>query len=204
LGEPQFVAPNRGAQGGGQRPDANGAPDFAHDQVGALHCANHPTVETLLRCNKCGKPICQRCGVRTPVGIRCRECAQLRRPPNYVVGPGHYVLAALVALPVSILAGFIMQQVGIFFALFIGAAAGGLIAEIVCRATGGKHGNALAALVSACIVVGAVAAGLLPLLLAHGAPLAAFMSGGYLLQLVLRLNIIYVILAVGAAFARLR
>lgn len=173
-------------------------------QPAPLYCANHPKTETLLRCSKCGKPICQRCGIRTPVGIRCRECAQLRRPPNYMLGPGHYLLAALVALPASVLAGYIMQRVGVFYAFFIGAAAGGLIAEIVYRVTGGKRGNALAIVVSVCIVVGAVAAGLLPLLLMPGAPLRALLNVGSLLSLVLRLNIVYVILAVGAALARLR
>ena len=36
----------------------------------SLTCANHPDRETLLRCNKCGKPICISCAVRTPVGYR--------------------------------------------------------------------------------------------------------------------------------------
>ena len=35
------------------------------------YCANHPTVETTLRCNKCGKPICAKCAIRTPTGYRC-------------------------------------------------------------------------------------------------------------------------------------
>ena len=35
------------------------------------YCANHPGVETSLRCNKCGKPICAKCAVRTPTGYRC-------------------------------------------------------------------------------------------------------------------------------------
>lgn len=39
-----------------------------------LHCYKHPDRETLLRCNKCGRPICQDCAVQTPVGYRCKEC----------------------------------------------------------------------------------------------------------------------------------
>ena len=51
-----------------------------------LYCANHSSVETLLRCSKCGKPICTRCIVQTPVGARCRECANVQRLPIYQVG----------------------------------------------------------------------------------------------------------------------
>ena len=45
-----------------------------------LRCAEHPDVETYLRCGKCYTPICPRCMVQTPVGARCRQCARLRPP----------------------------------------------------------------------------------------------------------------------------
>jgi len=168
----------------------------------ALYCANHPTVETLLRCSKCGKPICQRCGVRTPVGIRCRECAQLRRLPMYRVGPLHYLLAALVALPVSFVAGLLMQQVGIFIALFLGAAVGGLIAEVAYRVTH-KRGKGLALLVCGCIVLGALASSGLAFILWPGMPLAILANWQALVSLLTRFNVVYVVLAIGAAYARL-
>ena len=41
-----------------------------------VYCANHPGVETSLRCNKCGKPICAKCAIRTPTGYRCKECVR--------------------------------------------------------------------------------------------------------------------------------
>lgn len=167
-----------------------------------LYCANHPTVETLLRCSKCDKPICSRCGIRTPVGIRCRECAQLRRPPSYMVGVEHYLLAAAVALPVSFVAGLIMQRIGVFFAFFLGAAVGGLIGQVVYRVTG-KRGSGMAWLVSGCIFIGAVASGFVLTVLLPGIPLAALLRGQALLGLLFRLNIVYVILAIGAAFTRL-
>ena len=34
-----------------------------------LYCANHPTIATSLRCNRCNKPICHKCAVLTPVGL---------------------------------------------------------------------------------------------------------------------------------------
>jgi membrane associated rhomboid family serine protease len=39
-----------------------------------LFCDRHPQVETTLRCNRCGKPICPKCAQRTPVGFRCPTC----------------------------------------------------------------------------------------------------------------------------------
>lgn len=40
----------------------------------STHCYRHPEVETGLRCNRCGKPICPKCAQRSPVGFRCPDC----------------------------------------------------------------------------------------------------------------------------------
>ena len=45
-------------------------------QEDTLFCANHPNRETVLRCNRCEKPICTECAVLTPVGYRCKECVR--------------------------------------------------------------------------------------------------------------------------------
>jgi hypothetical protein len=39
-------------------------------------CYNHPKRLTTLRCNRCGRPICAQCVVRTPVGYRCKTCVR--------------------------------------------------------------------------------------------------------------------------------
>ena len=44
-----------------------------------LFCARHPKTETLLRCGRCETPICPRCQIPTPVGMRCRTCARVKR-----------------------------------------------------------------------------------------------------------------------------
>ena len=46
--------------------------------TGPVPCADHPDIETRLRCSRCGRPICPRCSVRTPVGMRCPDCAGTR------------------------------------------------------------------------------------------------------------------------------
>jgi len=44
-----------------------------------LYCANHPKVETSLRCNRCEKPICAKCAVHMDTGYRCKECVKAQR-----------------------------------------------------------------------------------------------------------------------------
>lgn len=61
-------------------------------------CATHPEVETYLRCNECGAPICPRCLVQTPVGAKCRTCARLRPHPLYETSPRHLLRGAGAAL----------------------------------------------------------------------------------------------------------
>ena len=55
---------------------AIGLPDDDRSPTAPIYCANHPAVETTLRCNRCGKPICAECAVRTPTGYRCKECVR--------------------------------------------------------------------------------------------------------------------------------
>ena len=68
-----------------------------------MYCVNHPDVETYLRCNKCGRPICPKCAVRTPVGYRCRDCVQAHQQVFYAgFRPTYYLLVAAVALPLAL------------------------------------------------------------------------------------------------------
>ena len=58
------------------------------------HCHVHPDVETGLSCGSCERPICVQCVVQHPVGIRCRECARLRKIPTLDVSAVYYARAA--------------------------------------------------------------------------------------------------------------
>ena len=60
------------------------------------YCAKHPRVETNLRCGKCGELICPDCMVHTPVGVRCADCAQVRRVPTYDVS-GQFLARGVIA-----------------------------------------------------------------------------------------------------------
>src|SRR5690606_34585511 len=66
------------------------------------YCERHPGVETALTCGRCEAYICPRCMVHTPGGIRCPDCARLRRPVMYELETKHYLLALGTALAVAI------------------------------------------------------------------------------------------------------
>jgi hypothetical protein len=155
-----------------------------------FYCLSHPQVETRLRCSKCGNPICPRCAVQTPVGFRCPQCVRSQQAIFYTVTPSDYAIAVVVGLVVSIIAAFIMGRLGIFLALILGPVAGGVIAEVVRWAIRRRRGRWIWLVVSICIAVG----GLLSLILS-----ALPLRLTSLLSL-----IIYVVLAVGTAYARLR
>ena len=125
-----------------------------------IYCVNHPDRETLLRCNKCGKPICPECAIRHPVGLRCRECAQLRRIPTYDLSPRHYTLALAAGLPsaiVGVILGNIFSRflyIPLIGGLVIAFAVGLLTAEAISRATGHKRGVGLQVVAAICVVFG--------------------------------------------------
>lgn len=128
------------------------------------YCAQHPTVETELRCGRCEKPICPRCLVYTPGGTRCPDCARLRRPVMYELAPLDYAKAVGAALVVAAALGFAgaillrpgggVPFFGLMLALLAGAGAGAAMAEAMTRVTRGKRGRAMQ-LVAAGGLVGA-------------------------------------------------
>ena len=89
--------------------------------TGPVPCADHPDVETRLRCSRCGKPICPRCGVRTPVGMRCPDCAGTRS--SVAANPTQTLVAAGAGLAVATFAGVgwgLFPDWGFYWALLLG------------------------------------------------------------------------------------
>jgi hypothetical protein len=158
-----------------------------------MYCANHPGVETTLRCNKCGKPICARCAVRTPTGYRCKECVRGQQKIfNTAVGLD-FVLGFLTAAVMSFLASLLVDVIsgiaGIFAFIvifFAAPSAGMVIAEAVRYATRKHRSHPLFITVSVGVVLGA-----LPLL---AASLIHFSLFGLIFQgifLVMAVPVIY-------------
>ena len=95
-----------------------------------LYCANHPDVETSLRCNKCEKPICPKCAVATPTGYRCRECVRGQQKSFETALWYDNVLALIIAGVLSYIGSRIVPLMG-FFTLLLSPIAGVIIAEAV-------------------------------------------------------------------------
>jgi VIT1/CCC1 family predicted Fe2+/Mn2+ transporter len=131
-----------------------------------LYCANHPDRETLLRCNRCGKPICTECAVLTDVGYRCPECIREVQNKYYNADQKDNAIAFGVAFGVALIAtpilGFLLGFFGFFFgsiiALMLGSGAGASLAQIIRRSVGKRRGRHLGAFATAGIIVGILVA----------------------------------------------
>lgn len=161
------------------------------------YCAVHPTVETTLRCNKCGRYMCVRCAVRTPVGYRCKECVHQQQDSFFTATQGDYLIAGAVAFGLGLPAAFILSRVLSFLLLIIllSFPAGGLIGDIVSRANGRRRGRYTWAVVAGAIILSTIVVNFPTLLLIAGHPAAA---------VALLEPLLYAGLCVAGAVARLR
>ena len=134
---------------------------------GATYCARHPNVETYLRCGRCDTPICPRCLIQTPVGARCRECANVTRLPTFNVTPVFFARGFAAAMAAGAVVGwawsFISASVGfgLFIGIFLGMGIGWAISESVSVATNRKRGLEL----QICVIAGVALAFLIQELL---------------------------------------
>jgi len=138
-----------------------------------MKCAAHPGVETKLRCGKCGKPICPKCLVQTPVGARCPDCAKLYKLPTYRVSSRYYLRAVGTALGMAIVCGVVWGVVGMFVPFFfinllLGPGVGYAIGEVVSLSVNRKRGKGLAAIAGVAVVISYLVSIFLPLGLFFG------------------------------------
>ncbi len=164
---------------------------------GLAFCVNHPNVQTGLRCNRCGDPICARCAVRTPVGYRCPRCVKEHQAIFYTGLPLDYIIAALISLPAAALGAYFISFLGFFFAFFVSPVAGALVADLAWRAVGRRRSRYLWLTVCGSVVVATLG-------------VALYQAGAFSGQAVtsadlLRLDLgIYLVMALSAAYSRLR
>jgi hypothetical protein len=123
--------------------------------INEQQCSYHPSVQTRLRCSKCGKPICPRCAVETPVGYRCPDCAGVRGLPTYqtssTVIVKAVVVGVLVATAIGVLWGYFPSW-NFYLALALGFG----VAESVAWASNQKRGSDLQAVTIGCVLLGLV------------------------------------------------
>ncbi len=126
--------------------------DFPRGQV---PCTYHPKTMTGLRCSRCGKPICPQCGVRTPVGLRCPDCAGVRGLPTYQTSTNVLARAGgvglAVAVAVGVLWGFIPDW-GFYLSLVLGFG----VAEAMAKAANYKRGRDLQIIAMVLVALGLV------------------------------------------------
>ena len=123
-----------------------------------MKCATHPNVETNLRCGKCGRPICPKCLVQTPVGARCRDCAKLQKLPTFYLGRNHYLIAVATAVGMAFACGAAWWALRVvvsisYFNFLLGAAFGYAVSEVVSRVVNRKRGRWLAVIAGTGVVL---------------------------------------------------
>lgn len=120
-----------------------------------LTCANHPTTETRLRCNRCGKPICSKCAKRTPVGYRCKECVKEQQQVFETATTIDYPIAFFVAGLSTLFSVWALSFIG-FFGLLVSPAIGVGVAEIIRRGVRNHRGQHLPTAAVAGALLGAL------------------------------------------------
>jgi hypothetical protein len=170
--------------------------------IPTLYCANHPTVETSLRCRQCDKPICPKCAIRTPTGYKCRECVKGQQQIFNTATSIDYVLAFVTSSILSIIGCLIAQSLG-FFTILVAPFVGIVIAEGVRLVTHRHRSRALFNTALAGTIAGCLPSLLLPLVstifgLAAGEGLVSLYSSISLIW-----TVVYAVLACSSMYYRL-
>lgn len=163
------------------------------------------SVPSTLRCSKCNRVLAVKDAVRTPTGHVCPYYVKSRVATFYNAQPQHYIVAALIAFVLGIGVGIALQLVGrigffaIILTIFVGPAAGGLVAEAVRRtlkAMGNARGQYIWLTAAIAMVIGAAFFTVLP-------PLFALLAGSpnFIFALIPAAGLV---MAVGTLVARMR
>ena len=123
-----------------------------------MRCATHPEIETNLKCGKCGKPICPKCLVQTPVGARCPDCARLYKLPTYRVSTRYYLRAIGTALVMAIVCGIVWGTISgvvpfFYLNLLLAAGVGYALGEVVSLSVNRKRSKGLAAVAGIAVAI---------------------------------------------------
>ncbi len=124
---------------------------------GATYCAEHKNTQTSLRCGRCDTPVCPRCMVHAPVGVRCPNCGKPPKLPTYQVSTQLILRGVGASLFIGIVGGFaliFLLSFGVFLYLIAAAGFGYVLAEGTSYAAQRKRGAALAVVAVIGTVVG--------------------------------------------------
>jgi hypothetical protein len=129
-------------------------------------CSFHPDVETEMSCAECGRAICPKEMVLTPVGYKCPICARPKKSQYTYVKPKQLLAAAAISAVVGVGGAFLLSVFmrGGFFGFILAYGWGMLTAEAARRGSGGHRGKELTIVAGIALVVGGLITGL-PILL---------------------------------------
>jgi hypothetical protein len=174
-----------------------------------LQCYRHPDRETWVRCGRCDQPICTRCAMQGPVGLRCKTCGKPPRDALASMRGSQIVIAAALALGGGAIVGYAGSAIG-YFGLVVAFFGGGIIAEVIDRAIGIKRGPRILMIAVPGILTGGLVGLALSVLstwqqiTAYGEEAAPDMVFSAYLMSVLPFALLAAVIAAGVAAARLR
>jgi hypothetical protein len=132
-------------------------------ETATLYCYVHPNRPTVLRCNRCERPICTQCAVRVPTGYRCRNCVRELEKTFETAAWVDYLVGLLTTTLLSLLASALISALSFFSGFFLwfivfalAAGAGSIISNITLRAIRKHRSRALFIVTSAGVVLGAL------------------------------------------------
>ena len=120
-----------------------------------LYCANHPQTETMLRCNRCEKPICSKCAILTDTGYRCKDCVRGQQKAFETAEVIDYPISFIVATVLSYIGGLIVPRLS-FFVIILAPIAGTVIAEAVRFSIRKRRANSLFITAAAGALIGSL------------------------------------------------
>jgi MFS family permease len=171
-------------------------------------CYRHPSVETSLRCNRCDKPICPKCAIKSPVGYRCPDCVRTQQKVFDTAVWSDYLIVFFLGGFFSFLGGLAVMLITSiiwgFFILFIAPAIGVFIGNLMRRIVR-RHSRNLNYTFATALILGP-----LPffVFLGLGGLLVALFGGNFDLMSAFALfgpliwQIVYLVMAVPAAYAQ--
>ena len=120
---------------------------------GELYCYRHPERETVLRCNRCEKPICAKCAVKVPTGYRCVECVKNQQQVFDTAQSTDYIFAVVIAGILSLIGSFLITRLG-FITIFLAPG----VAEAVRRAVSKRRSKTLFRISAAAAAIASIPA----------------------------------------------
>lgn len=161
-------------------------PEDSTPSTDVTYCAKHPKQETAISCASCGVPICPRCMVVTPVGMKCPGCGKNTNSGLFAVKPERLLLAGILSIIAGCIAA-IISSLG-FFILFLSLPFGYFAGDIILKSAGMKRGWKLEVTSAAGIIIGGLGFKLLPgILVGHVSLFVLMMNPMFLIGITITL-----------------